>query len=63
MNYLYRTAKEFKSDISGIGNHAVTNFKTCLEFENYNWLDMYENAFFDVDAKVKVMSSYLLLGT
>lgn len=63
MNYLYKTAKVFKSDISGIGKHAIKNFKTCTEFNEYNWLDKYENTFFSADVKVNVKSSFLLTGT
>ncbi len=63
LNYLYKTSKEFHSDISGIGKFAIANFKTSSEFEEYNWLDNYENAFFQVDASVKLKSSYLLTGS
>ena len=52
-----------KSDISGTGKYAISNFKTRLEYENYNWLDNFQNAFFDVQTEVKVKSSFLLTGT
>lgn len=63
LNYLYKTSKEFHSDISGLGKFAICNFKTSSEFEKYNWLDNYENAFFEVDSSVKLKSSYLLTGS
>ena len=63
LNYLYKTSKDFKSDISGTGKYAISNFKTRLEYENYNWLDNFQNAFFDVQTEVKVKSSFLLTGT
>lgn len=63
LNYLYKTSKEFKSDISGTGKFAICNFKTYSDFEDYNWLDNFENAFFQVETKVAVKSSYLLTGT
>ncbi len=63
LNYLYKTSKDFKSDISGTGKYAISNFKTRSEYENYNWLDNFQNAFFDVETEVKVKSSFLLTGT
>ncbi len=63
LNYLYKTSKEYKSDISGIGKYVIKKFKTRSELAKYNWLDNYENSFFDVDAEVKVRSSFLLTGT
>ncbi len=63
LNYLYKTSKDFKSDISGTGKYAISNFKTRSEYENYNWLDNFQNAFFDVETEVKVKSSFLITGT
>lgn len=63
LNYLYKTSQEYNSDISGIGKYAINEFKTCTEFENYNWLDNFENSFFNVDADVIVRSNFLLTGT
>ncbi len=62
-NYLYKTSKEFNSDISGLGQYAIGNFKTRSEFEEYNWLDNFDNAFFNVNTEVKVRSNFLLIGT
>ena len=42
-NYLNVTAKEFNSDISGFGRYAVKNFKTIDDWNNYNWLENYQN--------------------
>ena len=63
LNYLYKTAKEFNSDISGTGKYALSKFKTESEFTNYNWLDNYENSFFNVEAKIHIKSNFLLTGT
>ncbi len=63
LNYLYKTSKEFRSDISETGKYAISNFKTRSDFEEYNWLANYENAFFDVNTEIKVRSSFLLTGT
>ena len=63
LNYLYKTSKDYKSDISGTGKYAISNFKTRAEYEEYNWLDNFQNAFFDVETEVKVKSSFLITGT
>jgi hypothetical protein len=33
------------------------------DFENYNWLKNYENAFFDVNVESNICSSFLLSET
>lgn len=60
--YLYKTAKEFHTDIDGFGRYALPLFTTTQEFENYNWLDNYQNSFFDVNIKANVQSAFLLSG-
>ena len=62
-DYLYKTAKEFKSDIASFGKYAVSKFTTWQEWENYNWLDNYQNSFFDVEVNVDVKSRYLIIDT
>ena len=58
--YLYKTSKDFGSDIDLFGKYAVKHFATWDEWTKYNWLENYSNAFFKVDAKVNVISSYLI---
>lgn len=58
--YLYKTSKDFKSDIAMFGRYAVFSFNTWDKWTKYNWLDNYENAFFDVDVNVDIVSSYLV---
>ena len=62
-DYLYKTAKEFKSDIASFGKYAVSKFITWQEWEKYNWLDNYQNSFFDVNVSVSVKSRYLIIDT
>lgn len=62
-NYLYKTAKVFHSDVAGFGRHAVSNFKTMEEYEEYNWLNHYQDSFFETSATVKIKSGFLLPGT
>lgn len=59
-DYLNKTAKEFNSDVAGIGKYASKNFKTIQDFENYNWLANYSNSTFKVNVDASVKSSHLL---
>lgn len=62
-SYLYRTAKEFHSDISGLGSYSLKGFKTHKDFDNYHWTENYQDTFFDVNVDVTIRSSFLLTGT
>lgn len=59
-NYLYKTSKDFGSDIDLFGRYAVKYFWTWDEWEKYNWLDNYKNSFFKVNCDVNIKSSYLV---
>ena len=58
--YLYKTAKEYKSDINAIGKSSLKLFTTVDEYETYGWREHYQDSFFDVSAQVNVRSSSLL---
>lgn len=62
-NYLYKTSKEFKSDINGFGKFALSNFLTTKDYNNYRWLDTYRDSFFDVKIDTSVKSAMLLNET
>lgn len=62
-SYLYKTSKELKADVVGFGKYAISNFLTWDEWDKYNWLDNYQNAFFDVTVDVNVKSRYLIIDT
>lgn len=62
-DYLYKTSKEFKSDINGFGKFALSNFLTTKDFNNYRWLDTYRDSFFDVKIDTSVKSAMLLNET
>ncbi len=62
-DYLYKTSREFNSDISSIGTYALKNFFTTMDFENYSWLDNYKNAFFKVNINSSVKSGMLITQT
>ncbi len=60
LNYLYKTSKEFESDIDGIGQNLLTKFKNSKEWNNYNWPQNYKNTFFKVHVNTNIKSSFLL---
>lgn len=60
-NYLYKTSKEYKTDIDGFGNYARKYFTFWNDWQNYNWLNNYQNAFFKVTVYSNIKSSYLLM--
>lgn len=61
--YLYKTAKEFETDINGFGKYALKNFFTTEEYTNYNWPENYKNSFFDVKVNTSVKSGMLITET
>jgi spore germination protein KC len=56
--YLYKMAKEYKSDIDGFGKYAVKHFATIDEWNEYNWLDNFENSVFNVNVNTTLQSGY-----
>ena len=58
-NYLYKTAKEYNSDICGFGRCAIPNYLTLEEWNNSNWLGNYKNSFFDVKVHLNIESGNL----
>ena len=62
-DYLYKTSKEFKSDINGFGKYALPNFFTTQDYDNYNWSNNYQNAFFEVEIDTSIKSSMLITET
>lgn len=62
-DYLYKTSKEFNSDINGFGKYALGNFFTTEDYDTYNWNDNYRNAFFSVQVDTSVKSSMLITET
>lgn len=58
-SYLYKTSKEFHSDIDNFGNHALPKYLTIQEWTSSDWLGNYQNAFFDVNVDANIVSGYL----
>lgn len=62
-NYLYKTAKELKTDIDGFGRYLAKDFLYLEDWDEYSWLENYQNAFFDVNVDINVQSGHLLMET
>lgn len=58
-SYLYKTSKDFGSDIDNFGSHALTKYLTLKEWNASDWLDNYKNTFFDVNVDSNIISGYL----
>lgn len=55
-NYLYKTAKEYNSDICGFGKYTVKNYLTLDEWYKANWLENYQDSFFNVSVNLTIKS-------
>ena len=62
-NYLYKTSKEFQSDICKFGKYAVKHFLTWNSWSEYDWSNKYQDAFFKADITSNLSSSYLIMET
>lgn len=59
-DYLNTTSREFKSDISGLGRYVVKNFVSIDDWNNYNWLENYQNSTFKVNVDTSIKTGNLL---
>lgn len=57
--YLYKTSKDFGADIDNFGVHVLPNYLTNTDWNNSDWLNNYQNAFFDVSVNTNIISGYL----
>ena len=60
--YLYRTSKEFHCDIDSFGTELYSDYLTISDFEKVDWLNIYKDAYFDVDVDISIRSSYLIIN-
>lgn len=58
-SYLYKTSKEFKSDIVGFGRCFLPKYLTWLDWCDTDWLNNYENSTFKINVSSNVESGYL----
>ena len=59
LSYLYKTSKEFKSDIDNFGVYATKNYLTWNKWIESDWLYNYQNSFFTVNVDTEVKSGEL----
>ena len=56
--YLYKTSKEFNSDIDGFGKKAIVHYLTIDDWTKSKWLENYKNAVFHVHVTVTIKGGY-----
>ena len=59
-SFLYRTAKEFKSDVIGFGRHLRTKYLTEEKLNQISWSTLYPNSFFSCKVHCTVGSGYVI---
>jgi hypothetical protein len=59
-SYLYKTSREYKSDINEFYRFAKRHFLTNSDFENYDWPTKYENAEFNVKFNEDIISTLII---
>ena len=60
-DYLYKTSKDFNADVDGFGRYAVKYFSTMQEWSDYNWLNRFKDATFDVKVETTLESGNTFL--
>lgn len=59
-SYLYKTSREYKSDINEFYRIAKRQFLTNSDFSNYDWSTKYENAEFNVEFNQDIISTLII---
>ena len=60
LEYLYTTAKIYQADIAGFGSKAASHFLFWEDWLEYDWLNRYQDSFFQVNVDFQVHSSSFL---
>jgi len=61
IQYLEKTARKFGTDIDDFGEKVVKNFLFEKDWNKFDWLDNYQNSFFNVNLNTTVVSGDLLM--
>lgn len=61
-SYLYKTAKDFNSDIAGFGKKVISKYPNINKWNESNWSDNYKNAFFHVNVSTDLEGSTLMIN-
>lgn len=59
LSYLYKTSKEYKTDIAGFGKYGLKNHLTWEDWADSNWASNYQNSFFTVTVNSTIQSGQL----
>ena len=59
-SYLYKTSREYKSDINEFYKIAKRKFLTNSDFSNYDWARKYENAEFNIEFNTDIISTLII---
>ena len=59
LSCLYKTSKEYKSDIFNFGSYVMKNYLTWDDWNDSDWLTNYENSFFKVKVNSTIQSGQL----
>ena len=62
-DYLNKVSREYGTDIDNFGMKATSKFTTIPEWKEYNWLEKFKTAEFNVNINVNVVSSLLVTKT
>lgn len=60
LKYLNKTTSEFKCDIDRFNTYSKKNFLTINDWNNYKWEEKYQNAKFNLNIDIKIISSLLV---
>ncbi len=58
---LKKTTEEFDSDICGFGRYVKGKFLTLDDWKNFNWAEQYRNTEFNVQVKLKMRRTGLII--
>ena len=56
---LYKTAKEYKTDIASFGRLGLKDYLTWQDWVDSNWASNYQNTFFSVNVNSTIQSGQL----
>lgn len=59
LSYLYKTSKEYKTDIANFGKYGLKNYLTWKDWADSNWSSNYQNSFFTVNVDSTIQSGQL----
>lgn len=60
LDYLYKTSKEYNSDIECFYKIAKKEFLTNTDLDNYNWEEKYKNAEFNIEFNDDIITNLLI---